>query len=387
MTGVEGTCKFGWCGDLMSNEPLAEGRCQGHYETSLEPKLTWCKFPSIATYNGAIFHNCRNRALQDTKRCEAHTGVEDPPEVDPSRTLEAEGPIKDNIADFTGTLQKLKDDLVQLCTEFQDGTPDGVIGKLRSVYKQSVHCPQWSTKTQHIQHKVNGCLWNFYAPDIAYKVNVADGLMDEAIKVDTEERAKGVVKPIDKTPSDASLYLLEDAINMDNWLYFHGEGNIGPSWWMDNREKDKDDWKPHEMAWLNKALHKRDGQMVGDTHVFRFLGKGSYDRGKWQVSPGGYEYLFAIFTLDNDPRKISDDSFDINLERWLDAYGETKKPARCMTTVEGRSEQMALNKQLKALDGTSVRGTHIFRFSGRITYKREGKRGLFHCEPINLAWG
>lgn len=285
-------------------------------------------------------------------------------------------------------LTQIKQESISLCIAVMDGDWDEEISARIKEYRTAIiHSPDWIQKNQHLQIKMLNALFNVeLKDDHRWPINVADGHLDEALRIDKEERDKGIPKAIDKTPDMSQLDLLEDSILPDAWLFSHGEGNIGPAWWMDNHGKDPDSWSPVELMWLNKELPKRNGALLDDgEHVFRYLGKGSQDRGQWVPCPEGTDYLFAVYTLENDPRTLSatQPSLDIDLERWLEAYGEQPLPARFMCLTDGRKELFALNKELKSLDGTPVGDEHVWTYHGKVTYKREGKIDIFGCIPIH----
>lgn len=96
----------------------------------------------------------------------------------------------------------------------------------------------------------------------------------------------------------------------------------------------------------------------------------------------------------------------INLEWWLQQYGEDEMPAKFMNSeyfavvnwneikngpidriiVEcstlSKFESMYLNKKLKELDGDVVNGTHIWTFIGRKRFRRDGIQNHFSCVPL-----
>lgn len=96
----------------------------------------------------------------------------------------------------------------------------------------------------------------------------------------------------------------------------------------------------------------------------------------------------------------------VNLEWWFEHYGETELPAKFInpefyilehwdTEQHGEVEEwrvkmadfskadsLWINEKLKELDGTPLNGgSHIWTFTGRKHYKREGEKNHFACVP------
>lgn len=250
---------------------------------------------------------------------------------------------------------------------------------------------EWCEKTKHYREMICGYLFNVGNTyhESAMKLANTDGKLETAISITTEERERGRFRPLVPEPPDIDQLAeyLEDSVNLINWKMAHGVDVIGPAWWMDNPDKDKDSWTPAEMMWLNNRLPKSSGTLVddGSGDVFRYVGKGSWDVDSYVIDPKGNEYLFGVFTPETDPGRFGaevEDSFDIDLNRWFELYGEEEHPARMMCVVEGHKQTYNLQKTLVALDGTIINGTHVWKSLGRKTYKQEGPKNLFKCVPI-----
>lgn len=295
------------------------------------------------------------------------------------------------------TLRSIKNEIEKLCYDVQiePGLPrEEIQERTEAIRKTVIHDTGWIQKTEHLQGRILGELFNlpgkhdFYG--VRWQIAVADGLLEEAILIDTEERSKGIPKPIDTTPGPIDESLVQDDINLAGWLSDHGEGVVGPSWWMSNPNRVEEDnletgdfaWTAREIVVLNRLLKKESGRLVPgrEDHVFRFVGKGVRELDEWVVDPNGDEHLFAVFHLDNDPGRVTTATgLDINLERWFEAYGEEEHPAKMMCPTDDRKAGLALNKQLKDLDGTPVGENHVWRFVGRKAYKKDGSVNLFGC--------
>lgn len=97
----------------------------------------------------------------------------------------------------------------------------------------------------------------------------------------------------------------------------------------------------------------------------------------------------------------------VNLGWWFEVHGEEERPSKFMNRQyyalihwneeeQGppdrglielarlpKKEAMMLNDALKELDGTSINGgTHIWRFTGKKHFLREGTHNHFRCIPI-----
>lgn len=331
----------------------------------------------------------------------------------------------------------IKSDLVKLCIDLYDGPFEGFEDRVVSIRKKMHSSSDWIAANEHMYQKavsnLNASL-DLYERDFEeanWCVNVADGCLEEAMRIDAEERRKGVPKGVDRTPGPINPANVEYRINLEGWLRLFGEGVLLPGVRMASWEafpEDKNDeanwgWADGEIPVLNKILKKKDGQLVDDTdycydctwgegeygpleercetcqakvgtdltgtHVFRFMGKGKKELGEWITDPEGTEHLFAVFSLENDPGRLSvrqekreyQPDFDIDLERWLRAYGEEEHPAKMMCPIEDLKEKRQLNKKLKDLDGTRVGETYTWTYHGLKTYRREGKKDLFGCVP------
>lgn len=102
---------------------------------------------------------------------------------------------------FDMSLQLVKTELKNLCIDVQDDLPENVADRIRVVRKMIIKSDQWLEKTAHLQIQALTALWNALAPkapheDIRWQINVADGKIEESIRVSTEEWKKGIPKPL-----------------------------------------------------------------------------------------------------------------------------------------------------------------------------------------------
>lgn len=115
-------------------------------------------------------------------------------------------------------LNEIKDDVMLLCTDLFDGMPDDFPDRVRLIRRSVIESNQWIEKTAHLQLKILNCLWDALLPgksfeDVRWRVNQVDGWIDDAIRIDTGERRKGIPKPIKKDT------FREDGT--DNWIEEH----------------------------------------------------------------------------------------------------------------------------------------------------------------------
>lgn len=111
-------------------------------------------------------------------------------------------------------LERIKHDLMKLCIDVSDTLPDDLYQRIIDLRKQMIHCPQWIEKTAHHRVRALECLWTANLPnksfeDVRWQINRADGWMDEAMRVYTEECRNGL-------PKQLSIGLQDDVT--DDWV-------------------------------------------------------------------------------------------------------------------------------------------------------------------------
>lgn len=134
-----------------------------------------------------------------------------------------EQPLQNEFCDIRSrkdmSLQIIKHELNRLCRDVQDDLPADVEDRVRAVRKMVIKSDQWLEKTAHFQVRILTALWYALSPkaphsDIMWHINVADGLIDEAIVTTNEEWKKGIPKPL--KPAFASGDDLEE--ETDLWI-------------------------------------------------------------------------------------------------------------------------------------------------------------------------
>lgn len=101
------------------------------------------------------------------------------------------------------SLVLLKMEVEKLCYDIQDEIPEGIVDRIMVTYKRAIHDPVWIEKNAHMRIKVCGalstamtkCKMNDHE-EANWQVNVAQGALEEAVRIDVEERQRGIPKPL-----------------------------------------------------------------------------------------------------------------------------------------------------------------------------------------------
>lgn len=274
-------------------------------------------------------------------------------------------------------LTLLKSELDQVCHQqaITDRWDTEKLTHVREVIKKV----QWTEKTLAFYHKAYA---NLKEPYSQWGIQNAIGALEDAIRVDKEERDRGrVPKLADTRHDETDLDAVETSVSELNWPYASGE--ILPA---HNLDADPEfDWQPYEMRVLNKRLPGRDGGTTQQGMTFRYLGKGKEEPGGWVLHPSGTIDLFAAYLPDDDPgfRPLTSEKSDgptIDLDAAYHVLGLGEYPAKYFVgpwkdgepiTGLSKSEAIPLSKTLQGLNGTKV-GDAIFRYLGRKTWGRKG---------------
>ena len=130
----------------------------------------------------------------------------------------------------------IKKNLEVLCTQLQEVAhgeiewdKEGVREKLRAIRRGVIDSDQWIEKTAHIQLRICDYMWTIlesadqnWETNLEYtrsRANEIDGLMEEAIRIDNEERMHCIPKPL-RPPKSANpliewLSTLDDSYGDD----------------------------------------------------------------------------------------------------------------------------------------------------------------------------
>lgn len=158
------------------------------------------------------------------------------------------------------SLSIIKDTLEKLCYDIQYEIPDGMFSRLVKVRKEIIHSPQWIEKNAHMRLKACGALNNAELAcsrgdhdDAAWLVNVAQGALEEAVRIDEEEHSKGVPKYLNAGHSTDAFSEWVESIGLDE----DSEGYIQSSYLYEMYEQWMVEHAPDEEVLSLNAFGQR----------------------------------------------------------------------------------------------------------------------------------
>ena len=193
------------------------------------------------------------------------------------------------------SFQEIKDDLVQLCMDIQDSIedPKEILDRVTNLRNRVIDSSEWIDKNGHIRTKIAACMFEAQRPlwsvlrdpnipvphtNIRWRVNQADGWMDEAIRISTEAHRKGTPKPL--RVSDPK----RDWVN--EWI----ESCIEPS---ADEYTTSTEVQSHYQRWMSKEAPNEE--LLSSVALGKVLSGAGYDKtSKWVDGKAQRVWQFVI---------------------------------------------------------------------------------------------